>query len=244
MLRLYALTRPAIAGPRPTRAPLPRAEHEAPDEARTRRAIHWSAPRTRTRLPRAERQTPDEARTAYARLDAPGRVDPGTVFELRVGLASSPTAGVSQPASGMRVPTGAFTLTVQLMADGFQVLGDRSLVHEIRVAPDDPFPYEVLRLRALDGPAWSPQRVITAVFLRDGAILGTAWRTVRVGPAGPVEDADDAPGDGWVLAVGPDASTASRPSSPAPAGAPAGPGDHHRHPLLQVHWSGEHNDPA
>lgn len=174
LLRLYTLLEPVVSGPRPTR------------------------------FATGEAQTPSEMRTAYARLDAPGRVDPGAAFELRVGLAESPTPGVTQPPAGMKVPKSAFTLTIQLLADGFEALGDGSLVREIQVTEKDPFPYEMLRLRALDGPTLRQHRVITAVFLREGGFLGVASRVVRVAEAGegPDDTPDPAPGGPLTLTVG------------------------------------------
>ncbi len=139
-------------------------------------------------------------RTAYARLDAPDRVPPGGVFELRVGLAESSGHGVTSP-NPLSVPDTEFTLTVTVSADGFEVLGG-SPIRTIAVGPDDPCAYDVIRLRAVDDAALAPARSILAVFAIEGRTIGIATRSVLVGdgpaPAEPVRpDAD------WVLPTDP-----------------------------------------
>lgn len=138
-------------------------------------------------------------RTAYARLDAPDRVDPGSTFELRVGLARAPSRGVTQLAP-FGVPDTPFLLTVQVVAAGFQILGGGGLRREIPVSPDDPFPYEMLRLKALDG--FAPARIIVAEYSIEGRSLGHAWRAVLVAgaDAAPPAAPDPAPQGGvWTV---------------------------------------------
>lgn len=179
LAKLVDLLEPALTRPRPTRG---------------RPVFETGAP---LGLPRPIAQP--GTRTAYARLDAPDRVDPGATFELRVGLAQAPSRGVTQPAP-FGVPDTPFLLTVQVVADGFQMLGGGGLRREIPVSPDDPFPYEMLRLVALDG--FAPARVIVAEYTIEGRSLGYAMRAVLVAgaDAAPPAAPDPAPQGGvWVL---------------------------------------------
>ncbi|MGW4874624.1 CHAT domain-containing protein [Streptomyces chartreusis] len=149
-------------------------------------------------------------REAYARLDAPQHVVPDEAFELRVGLAPLPTPEVVQPAP-LTVPAGAFTLDVSVLAHGFAVVGEGPLTLRMRAGPDDPYPYRMLRFRAVDDPSLAAERVITAVYAVAGSIIGVAHRTVRVGEA-PGEPTGDEPrmqaaGGVWVLPEEADAGT-------------------------------------
>ncbi|MGH3813085.1 MAG: hypothetical protein ACRDUV_11605 [Pseudonocardiaceae bacterium] len=178
------LLEPALARPRPTR----RRPAEPDDAGQIAQSLFLTA------------EPPDlSTRTAYARLDAPDRVDPGVAFELRVGLAEAPSRGMTQPVP-FSVPNIPFLLTVQVVAEGFQVLGGGGLRREIPVSPEDPFPYEVLRLVALDD--FAPARVIVAEYTIDGRSLGYATRAVLVGEAQTTPPAAPEPapqGGVWVL---------------------------------------------
>lgn len=140
-------------------------------------------------------------RTAFARLDAPDRVAPGDVFELRVGIAESPGHGVTSP-SPLAVPDTEFTLTVTVLADGFDVLGGGSPIRTIAVGPDDPYAYDVIRLRAVDDPALAQARSVLAVFAIEGRTIGIATRSVLVGD-GPVVAEPARPDADWVLPADP-----------------------------------------
>ncbi|MGA5171224.1 MULTISPECIES: CHAT domain-containing protein [Streptomyces] len=150
-------------------------------------------------------------REAYARLDAPQHVVPDEAFELRVGLAPLPTPEVVQPAP-LAVPVDAFTLDVSVLAHGFAVVGEDPLTLRMRASPDDPYPYRMLRLRAVDDPSLAAERVIIAVYAVAGSVIGVAHRTVWVGEA-PGELAGDEPprmqaaGGVWVLPDEADAGT-------------------------------------
>ncbi|MEE1759732.1 CHAT domain-containing protein [Streptomyces sp. SP18BB07] len=149
-------------------------------------------------------------REAYARLEAPQHVVPEEAFELRVGLAPFPTPEVVQPAP-LTVPADAFTLDVSVLAHGFAVVGEEPLTVRMRAGPDDPYPYRMLRLRAVDDPSLAAERVITAVYAVAGSVVGVAHRTVWVGEA-PGEPAGDelrmqAAGGVWVLPEEADAGT-------------------------------------
>ncbi|KFF99109.1 hypothetical protein IQ62_20670 [Streptomyces scabiei] len=135
---------------------------------------------------------------------------PEEAFELRVGLAPLPTPEVVQPAP-LTVPADAFTLDVSVLAHGFAVVGEDPLTVRMRAGPDDPYPYRMLRLRAVDDPSLAAERVITAVYAVAGSVVGVAHRTVWVGEA-PGEPAGDelrmqAAGGVWVLPEEADAGT-------------------------------------
>ncbi|MGW4897444.1 CBS domain-containing protein [Kitasatospora sp. NPDC004240] len=136
-------------------------------------------------------------REAYARLDAPERVDPGEVFALLVGLAPAPSARIESPVP-LTVPADPFRLGVQLFAPGFEVVGDAPLTLELDAGPADPYPFDLRRLRAVDDPALAAARTITAVYSVAGALIGVATVTVQVGPAVPQTQATP-PGGAWVL---------------------------------------------
>ena len=182
--------------PAPGPAPPPRvgnggvARGAGPGHLGRQRGPPQSAGR-RSRAPARQRTAPapptppagDRTRTAHPRLEAPDRVDLETVFELRVGLSATPSAGVVQPAA-LRVPAGAFPLTVKLMVDGFRVLGASPTV-ELPVTAEDPYPYQVLRLVAQDDPDLAARRSIAAAYLIGDQVVGMAFRWVQVGPEQP-----------------------------------------------------------
>jgi hypothetical protein len=180
---LYELLASARAAPRATRGRSPAPSGQPPDVSYTLGLDKGAAKDTVKDTSVAEQPT---TRTAYARLDAPDRVAPKEVFELRVGLAVSPTPGVGS--AGLAVPTTAFILTVQVLAEGFRLLGDEPLTREIHVAPEDPYPYHVLRLVPRDEAGLKPERVITAVFMVDGRMIGVASRVVIVAAPGTAPD--------------------------------------------------------
>lgn len=161
---------------------------------------------TRGRFPATSAEdvegSPSEGqRAAYARLDAPDRVDPGAEFELRVGLAKVPSAGVVQAAPFL-VPDTEFVLAVRVIAEGFRLRGGGSLDRRFTVSPTDPFPYDVLRLVALED-GFAQRRMILAEYVVDGRSLGHAMRMVVVATAEAATPAapDDAvpPGSVWVV---------------------------------------------
>ncbi|WP_404961465.1 CHAT domain-containing protein [Streptomyces sp. 147326] len=153
----------------------------------------------------------DETREAYARLDAPRRVAPAEVFELRVGLAPTPSPEVFQPAP-LTVSRGVFLLGVEILAPGFEVMGSEPLSFAMTAGPDDPYPYQLRRMRAMDDGAYAGERVITAVFSVGGRVIGVAHRTVRVGEGPedvpPAQVPEEPAGVTWAL---PDDDPGTRP---------------------------------
>jgi hypothetical protein len=157
--------------------------------------------------PPGQDSPPQQRRTAHPRLEAPDRVEPGTVFELRVGLAERPSPGVEQPGGeGMQVPATRFTLTVKLLLDGFTILGSPSTV-DLVADTDDPYPYVVVRLRALDDSAFAARRKIVAAYQIGEQLLGLAFRWVSVGAEPPPDEPSTRPGRAWII----DADEADQP---------------------------------
>lgn len=149
---------------------------------------------------------PASHRTAYARLDAPRAVTEGERFPVVIGLAPRPTSGVTQP-SPFAVPTAAFLLRVQLMADGFTPVGGVT-AFELPVSHDDPYPRATVELVADRRPGLSPARSILAVYTADGHNLGVATRSVHVTPEGAprtavLEDPPE-PDEDWSMPAGDD----------------------------------------
>lgn len=146
---------------------------------------------------------PRPRRTAHPRLEAPDRVDPGAIFELRVGLAERPSPGVEQPGGErMQVPVGDFTLVVKLLLDGFTIIGSPSTL-ELAAGIEDPYPYAVVRLRALDDPAFAVRRKIVAAYQLGEQLLGLAFRWISVSTEPPSTEPSTGPavgaGRAWIL---------------------------------------------
>ncbi|MFF4444119.1 CHAT domain-containing protein [Streptomyces sp. NPDC001502] len=181
--------------------PPPPAPLGRPDPPLDRRVQPPTAPFDGPSRP-APATTPDATREAYARLDAPRRVAPAEVFDLRVGLAPTPSPEVFQPAP-LTIPSGVFLLAVEVLAPGFEVLGSEPLGFEMTAGPDDPYPYQLRRMRATDDGAYAGERVITAVFSVGGRVIGVAHRTVRVGEGPedvpPAQVREEPAGVTWAL---------------------------------------------
>jgi CHAT domain len=122
---------------------------------------------------------PAPTRTVHARLEAPAAVQVEVPFPLIVGIAAAPSAGVLAPAP-FQVPTGAFTLTVALLMDGFRTADGSSAVRNLESSPEVPFPAAVVDLVAIDDPAYRAARSILAVYSIDGHPLGVATRGIEV----------------------------------------------------------------
>lgn len=131
--------------------------------------------------PRSGRGKGGGTRTVYARLDAPRRVAPRATFELRVGLARAPSKGVSS--TPFSVPKSPFTLQIVVSAPGFTLIGNPKMPIELTASREDPYPYTVLRLKALSGSTLKSGRIIQAAYFVDHQVLGQAAVVVTVKPA-------------------------------------------------------------
>ncbi|MFC3456356.1 CHAT domain-containing protein [Amycolatopsis speibonae] len=141
----------------------------------------------------------DTVRIVHPLLECPESVDPGGVFDLRIGL--SPEIDRTLATSGpFRVASDAFTLTITLFHDGFTLIGGSSTV-TIEVAPERPHPVITMQVEANDDPAFRRLRTITAVFAADGVPIGTASRQIRIAGRDGKDQDDNSAGStrpgGW-----------------------------------------------
>jgi CHAT domain-containing protein len=155
------------------------ARAEPPDEAGATPPTRAepSAPVTRGLGP--ERDPP---RSAYALLDCPAVVVADHEFDLTVGISEQPTPGVTGDAM-VRPETsvGPYTLSVQIVADGFRLAGNPgSWHHELPVTADAPYPTFALRLSADPQIERILPRSIQAIYSVDGQTIGMAVRSVAV----------------------------------------------------------------
>ena len=80
----------------------------------------------------------------------------------------------------MTLPAVPYTLTVQVVMDGFTLRDGEAPTVEIPVTPDQPYPATVLHLSAASSPTLDSVRQLLAVFSVDGTIVGSATRVVMV----------------------------------------------------------------
>jgi hypothetical protein len=119
--------------------------------------------------------------TVYPRLDAPDRVAPGDEFTVTVGLRpEADTALVSTGA--MTVADAELQVALQFDPLAFVALGPA--VSTLRRTAQNPWPAVDMQLIARQAPDLRPERRVEVKFLRDGALLGFASRTVVVAEAG------------------------------------------------------------
>jgi hypothetical protein len=124
----------------------------------------------------------DPPRSAYALLQCPEVVVAGQRFELTVGLSPRPTPGVV--GTSMRRPdssVGPYTLSVQVVADGFRLDGSgQSWRRDIPVTFDRPYP--TFELTLSPDPQEDPirARFIQAMYSIGGQTMGMAVRSVAV----------------------------------------------------------------
>lgn len=123
----------------------------------------------------------DPPRSAYARLDCPDVVVAGREFELIVGLAPEPTAGVVggplvRPASSV----GPYTISIQVVAEGFRPTRGAAWRQDLPVTAEAPHPAVVLHLAADYPPSGVRAGTIQAMFSVEGQTMGLAVRSVAV----------------------------------------------------------------
>jgi hypothetical protein len=137
--------------------------------------------------------------SAYARLACPSAVVVEEEFDLEIGLADRPTPGVL--GQSMTLPNRpAYTLTVQVIMDGFTLREGAAPTVELSVTPEEPYPTTVLHLTAVSAATLDSVRQLLAVFSVDGTTVGSATRVVIV-----VANAKDLPRDaGTTVATGVD----------------------------------------
>jgi hypothetical protein len=125
-------------------------------------------------------------RTAYARLDAPEVIAAEVEIEVLVGLAEKPTLGVAGgPMNPPAGTAGDYTLSLQLVADGFRLRDGETLRRSLPVTAADRYPTASFHLTP--GPQGEKirARTLQAFYEVEGQTLGMAIRSVAV-----VRDAD------------------------------------------------------
>jgi hypothetical protein len=124
---------------------------------------------------------------AYPLVQAPDVVVVEEPFDVTVGIAPRRDRGL--------IGTGGFAVTddmaleVRLAFDpgSLRVAGDSRFT--LVITSDDPYPARRLRITALDGDDLVDQRRLGVHYLRDGVVVGIAWRLIVAVPT-----ADDVAG--------------------------------------------------
>jgi hypothetical protein len=120
-------------------------------------------------------------RSAYALLDAPEVAVVRRAFAIDVGLA--PHASPDVYGEPLRVPddvTGAYTLTVQVVADGFSLVTGDDWRVQLQVSGENPYPSATLHLIADAQPVPVLSRTLQALFDIGGQTIGLAYRSIAV----------------------------------------------------------------
>jgi hypothetical protein len=133
-------------------------------------------------VPPPEVPVADPPRSAYARIDAPEAVVAEEEFELVVGLAPEPVAGVvGGPLVRPESSVGPYTLVVQVVADGFTLRNNLGgWRRELPVTAEAPYPTVTYLLRADRQAAEVWSRSVQALFSVDGQTMGMAVRSVAI----------------------------------------------------------------
>ena len=127
--------------------------------------------------------TADPPRVSYAHLAAPDAVVAVVPFELDVGLGAAPDADVGgAPIVRPAWSVGAYTLTIQLLADGFEPLepGPDPWRIDLDVTADAPYPTRIVKLRATEADRPIRGRQIRATYSIEGQVMGVATRQIAV----------------------------------------------------------------
>jgi CHAT domain-containing protein len=197
---------PVAAEPPPPVRAEPPVTAEAPAPVGAEPPVGAEAPHRTRAMPPADtapesRPERDPPRSAYALLDCPGVVVAEEEFELSVGISATPTSGVTggpmvRPPSSI----GPYTLSVQVVADGFRLGGNPgSWKQDLSVTADAPYPTFVLHLAAEPQIERVKPRSIEAMYSVDGQTIGMAVRSVAVVRSRDlVGEAEEKPQDGGV----------------------------------------------
>ena len=193
---------PTYAEPHPTSAPPPMTTAEPPPAAAPEPELSSAAEPTAGSAPpgadmasapppadtgagagATSGEEPEPPRVSYAWLDAPDAVVAEVPFDISVGLSGEPDTELD--AAPLVLPPwtrGPYTLTVQLLADGFTRVdgGADPWRIDLPVTGAAPYPVVVVRLsaEAAGGPVRGRQ--IRATYSVDGQVMGTAMRQIAV----------------------------------------------------------------
>lgn len=184
----HAARQPSVpaAGAEPTAPPLTHAPAPAPPPPTAQRP--QAAPsdvvgrRPQPPPPAAAEGESAPPRSSYAHIDCPGAVVAGQAFELVVGLAREPDREVvGEPLVVPERVVGAYTMTVQVIADGFRLARSHERWRvDLRVTGEAPYPTSVLHLAADDQTRPIVARTIRAMYSIDGQAIGLAARPIAV----------------------------------------------------------------
>ena len=123
----------------------------------------------------------DPPRSAYALLDAPGTVVVEEAFEVTVGLSAERAAGVIGEQLVLPETTVyPFTLGLQLVAEGFELVDGGAWRREVTATADAPYPSTVFRLRALPQAEPVHPRALQVLYSIGGHTIGFAVRPIAV----------------------------------------------------------------
>src|SRR5690606_14128629 len=102
-------------------------------------------------------------------------------FEVAAGLAAKQSAGVYGEALQLPEDTGyPYTLTLQLVADGFELADGGAWRREVTATAAEPYPATTFRLRALPQDERVRPRALQLFFSIDGQTIGFALRPIAV----------------------------------------------------------------
>jgi CHAT domain/FHA domain/TIR domain len=174
------------AEPSPTRR-RPRPEPAQP--RRRRRASSWLHnlreridERRTTRSPSGSgRPTSSPSRQAYPLVKAPDVVVVDEPFNVMVGIATRRDRTLI--GTGGFAVTGDTALDVMLTFDPASLRLDGESRFTLGITSDDPYPARVVQFTALDGDELIDERRIGVHYLRDGAVVGIAWRLIVAVPS-------------------------------------------------------------
>lgn len=120
---------------------------------------------------------PPASAPAWPHLQAPAAVVAGEVFPIEVGLGKGRDATL-HGTGALAVPSADYTLAVELLIDGFAVVGDRTFTLEVTAG--DRFPKRSVQLLALAGAGLAERREIGVVYRIGNEMRGYAGREIHV----------------------------------------------------------------
>ena len=121
-------------------------------------------------------------RSSYAHIECPEAVVAEEQFELVVGLGrEADTEVVGGPLIVPERIVGAYTMTIQVIADGFRLVRpNESWRVDLRVTGDAPYPTGVLHLAAEAQTRPIVARTVRAMYSIEGQAVGLAARPIAV----------------------------------------------------------------
>ncbi len=167
----------------PPHAPEPSARQPVPSRSPSASGASGALPPPRTGRAQPGRAEPaaDPPRRAYARIECDEAVIALTTFDLIVGLSPTQVSGVIGPAL-IRPPSsiGDYELTVQVVAEGFELGPGETWRKTMLVSAAAPYPYVVFHLVAPGASDPDHPQAINVLFSVDSQTMGLGIRYVRV----------------------------------------------------------------